>query len=47
MSPDRIGFKRVGLHYIDFSESSIAGKALASSGGLKIAQIIPAATNFG
>ena len=39
-------FKRVGLHYIDFSESFAAGKALTIGKHRKIIQNGPNVTNF-
>jgi hypothetical protein len=47
LSRDGNPFKRVGLHYIDFSESVFAGEALSLSRRRKIVQIDGAVTNFG
>ena len=47
LSRERNPFKRVGLHYIDFSEFEIAGKQLASPRNRTTAQIDGVVTNFG
>jgi hypothetical protein len=47
LSWDRYPFKRVGLHYIDFSESVVAGYAGCLVPEPKIAQIDGTVTNFG
>jgi hypothetical protein len=41
------GFKRVGLHYIAFSELAIAKTRLVSLPTSKIAEFGTSATNFG
>jgi hypothetical protein len=41
------GFKRVGLHYIAFSELAIAKIGLVSLPTSKIAEFGTSATNFG
>jgi hypothetical protein len=40
-------FKRVGLHYIGFSKSGVAGTRLVPHGSRKIAEIDRIVTNFG
>jgi len=47
VSPTLAGFKRVGLHYIAFSELAIAKTRLGSHPNSKIAEIGTSATNFG
>jgi hypothetical protein len=47
LSWDREPFKRVGLHYIDFSESSIADKDTCLIARFENRPIILAVTNFG
>jgi hypothetical protein len=47
LSSAAIGFKRVGLHYIAFSEPAIANTRLVSLPTLKIIEFGPFATNFG
>jgi hypothetical protein len=47
LSSAGVGFKRVGLHYIAFSELTIAKTRLASLPTSKIAQFGSSATNFG
>jgi hypothetical protein len=47
LSSDVVGFKRVGLHYITFSEPAIAKTRLVSLGSSKIAESGSAVTNFG
>jgi hypothetical protein len=41
------GFKRVGLHYIAFSEATIAKTRLVSLVTSKIAEFAGSVTNFG
>jgi hypothetical protein len=47
LSSDVVGFKRVGLHYIAFSEPAIAKTRLVSLVSSKIAESGSAVTNFG
>jgi hypothetical protein len=47
LSSAAIGFKRVGLHYIAFSEPAIANTRLVSLPTQKIIGFGPFATNFG
>jgi hypothetical protein len=47
LSSDVVGFKRVGLHYIAFSEPAIARTRLVSLAPSKIAESGCAVTNFG
>jgi hypothetical protein len=47
LSSHVVGFKRVGLHYIAFSESAIAKTRLVSLVSSKIAESGSAVTNFG
>jgi hypothetical protein len=47
LSPDVVGFNRVGLHYIAFSEPAIAKSRLVSLVSSKIAESGIAVTNFG
>jgi hypothetical protein len=47
LSSDVVGFKRVGLHYIAFSEPAIAKTRLVSLLSSKIAESGSAVTNFG
>jgi hypothetical protein len=42
-----LAFKRVGLHYIAFSESAIANTRLVTLVSSKIAEFGRAVTNFG
>jgi hypothetical protein len=47
LSSDVVGFKRVGLHYIAFSDPAIARARLVSLASSKIAESASAVTNFG
>jgi len=47
LSSAALGFKRAGLHYIAFSELTIAKTRLVSLPTSKIARICSSATNFG
>jgi hypothetical protein len=47
LSSDIVSFKRVGLHYIAFSEPAIAKTRLVSLVSSKIAESSSAVTNFG
>jgi hypothetical protein len=47
LSSHVVGFKRVGLHYIAFSEPAIANTRLVSLVSSKIAESGSAVTNFG
>jgi hypothetical protein len=47
LSRARNAIKRVGLHYIGFSESVVAGKEVVSTGDPKIAKINELVTNLG
>jgi hypothetical protein len=47
LSSAAIGFKRVGLHYIAFSEPAIANTRLVSLPTQKIIGFGPFTTNFG
>jgi len=47
LSSGRALFKRVGLHYIGFRKSTLAGKTLPIAEYRKINQIDRSVTNFG
>jgi hypothetical protein len=47
LSSQVVGFKRVGLHYIAFSEPAIAKTRLVSLVSSKIAESGSVVTNFG
>jgi len=47
LSSDVVGFKRVGLHYIAFSEPAIAKTRLVWLVTSKIAEFVSSVTNFG
>jgi hypothetical protein len=47
LSSAGVGFKRVGLHYIAFSQPAIAKTRLVSLPTSKIASVVISVTNFG